>query len=391
MKQGKGYVSIAALVLALLLPACRGGGEKAPAPAGTKSVRVETVRQRTFLSVLSPSGNVQVKREALVSARIPGALDAIFVDEGDRVTAGETRLFQTDALKLGKAVEAARQELAVAEYGVLERQANQEQVEADYDKVRLDYERFRRLYEQDKAVTASAFEARESHFLQMEAAKKHAGIAVDLARKRMEQARTSLAITEKDLRDSLVTAPLGGVVTKRLLEPGEMAGAGTPVLRIEDLSTVEVSAFLPEEAFARVTPGKTRVDVHVGDTVLRNRAVSYKSPTVSSDLRTFEIRCLIRNPPAGIVPGRIARMEVLLEKREGPGVPREALTARADGRVVFVRDGDRARLVEVSTGLETDGWVEITGGDLAPGAEVVTAGNDLLRDGDRVTVVGKDR
>lgn len=84
-------------------------------------------------------------------------------------------------------------------------------------------------------------------------------------------------------------------------------------------------------------------------------------------------------------------MEVLLEKREGPGVPREALTARTGGRVVFVRDGDRARLVEVSTGLETDGWVEITGGDLAPGAEVVTAGNDLLRDGDPVTVVGKDR
>lgn len=84
-------------------------------------------------------------------------------------------------------------------------------------------------------------------------------------------------------------------------------------------------------------------------------------------------------------------MEVLLEKREGPGVPREALTARADGRVVFVRDGGRARLVKVSTGLETDGWVEITGGDLARGAEVVTAGNDLLRDGDPVTVVGKDR
>jgi multidrug efflux pump subunit AcrA (membrane-fusion protein) len=59
--------------------------------------------------------------------------------------------------------------------------------------------------------------------------------------------------------------------------------------------------------------------------------------------------------------------------------------------VVFVRDGGRARLVKVSTGLETDGWVEITGGDLARGAEVVTAGNDLLRDGDPVTVVGKDR
>lgn len=397
-KQGIVYAHVTvALILCACMAGCRNDQGNGPAAqdAGESSesrpVYLETARRMTFASVLSPTGNVQAKNSAYVSARIPGPLDRIFVDEGDRVVAGETDLFQTDSLKLGKAVEASGQELAVAEHTVLERQAYLEQVQADYHQVRLDYERYKRLYEKDKAVTDSAFEIKESQFLQMSAAQKHARISVELAEKRREQARANLAIAEKDLRDSLVRAPISGVVTERLMEPGEMAAAGTPVLHIEDLSIAEISAFLPEEAFDRVLPGKTRVHIRVGGIELRDQRISYKSPTVTSDLRTFEIRCDVKQPPDGLVPGRIARMEVVLDSREGLGVPREAVLARAGGSVVFIADGNTARMVPVRTGLETDGFVEILEGDLGADPRVVTAGKDLLEDGDGITVIRKDR
>jgi RND family efflux transporter MFP subunit len=385
------------LILCTCLNGCRNDTENKPeAEPSAESpeivpVYLESARNMTFMSVLAPSGNVQAKTDALVASRIPGTLDRIFVDEGDTVIAGKTDLFQTDSLKLEKAVEAARKQLAVDEYSVKERQANLEQVEAEYNQVKLDYERYKRLYEEDKAVTENAFELKESQFLQVSAAQKYAQTSIELSRRRMEQSSANLAIAEKDLRDSLVRAPISGVVTKRMMEPGEMASTGTTVLQIEDLSVLEISAFLPEEAYARVIPGKTKVNIHVGDIRLSNQAISYKSPTVSSDLRTFEIQCDIKRPPIGLVPGRIARLEVLLESREGLGVPREAILSRADGQVVFIRDGDKARMIPVRTGLETNGWIEILEGALEVDAQVVTAGKDLLQDGDGITVIRKDQ
>ena len=397
----KQRIFYAHILVILILSACISGcsnkkGDEPEADASTdasegRPVYLEAARRMTFTSVLSPSGNVLVKTSASVSARIPGTLDRIFVDEGDRVVAGETDLFQTDSLKLGKAVESSKKQLAVDEFTVMERQANLEQVQAGYNKVKLDYERYKRLYEQDKAVTENAFEIKESEFLQVSAVKKHAQISVELAQKRVEQAKANLAIAEKDLRDSLVQAPISGVVTERLMEPGEMAAAGTPVLRIEDLSVVEISAFLPEEAFDQVFSGNTKVHIHVGDIHLRDRTISYKSPTISSDLRTFEIRCIVRRPPKGLVPGRIAQLEVLLERREGLGIPRESIVFRADGPVVFVSDGHTAHMIPVRTGFETNGWVEILESNLKTDSRVVTAGKDLLQDGDTITVIRKDR
>jgi RND family efflux transporter MFP subunit len=397
-KQGMTYARITViLILCVSITGCRSGkgnGSESEAASGSsksKPVYVESVRSMTFQSILSPSGNVQAKNSAYVSARVPGTLDRIFVDEGDRVIAGETDLFQTDSLKLGKAVEGSKKELAVAEYTVMERQANLEQIQADFNKVKLDYERYKRLYEQDKAVTQNAFEIKESEFLQVSAVKKHAQISVELGQRRMEQTKAKLAIAEKDLRDSLVQAPISGVLTERFMEPGEMAAAGTPVLHIEDLSIVEISAFLPEENFDRVVPDKTRAHVQVGDIRLSNQLISYKSPTVSSDLRTFEIRCDVKQPPKGLVPGRIAQMEVVLDSREGLGVPRESVVPRTEGPVVFIRDGDTVRIVSVRTGLETDGWVEILEGDFKSDSQVVTAGKELLQDGDRIAVIRKDQ
>ena len=91
------------------------------------------------------------------------------------------------------------------------------------------------------------------------------------------------------------------------------------------------------------------------------------------------------------MPGRIARLEVILDSREGLGISREAILARTDGSAVFIGDGDTARMIPVQTGLETDGWVEILEGDINIDSQVVTAGKDSLQDGDRITVIRKDR
>lgn len=339
----------------------------------------------TFEDRIVVAGSIEAKRFALVSARIPGTLDAVFVDEGDSVEAGKTKLFQTDSLKLIKAVAIAEQGLKVAECSVRENEASLEQVLAEKEQAEVDLKRYQELG-QHNAVSKQLVEQQESKFRQALAMTKHAEALLELEKNKLEQDRLSLTIAAKDLADSLVLSPISGRVSKRSKEPGEMAGAGTPVLRIEDLSIVEISAFLPEQYYARVMAGQSEMRVQVAGMDLGTRPVTYKSPTVDPKLRTFEIEGTVESPPAGLVPGCLAKITVVMDGRLGVGVPTVAVQRRGGESVVFVVDGEQIRMIQIKTGREMDGWTEIAKGELPAGTPVVTMGQHLVEDGTPVSL-----
>jgi len=330
-------------------------------------------------------GNTEAKKFAIVSPRIPGTIEAVFVDEGDSVITNETKLFQTDAMKLKKTVEIKKHELAVAQCERREKLANLEKTEADLHKTELDYNRFKRLFEK-QAVTADALEQQESRYKQILAFRKYAQAQVDLSAEKEHQADAALAISEKDLADAIVYAPITGKISRRFQEPGEMGQPGQPVVRIDDTSVVEVSAYLPAQYYSKIIPGQTGMNIEVSEIDIGQQIVSYKSPTINPKLRTFEIKCIIKNPPQGVVPGAIAQIEVVLESRKGLGVPAVAIQKRNYQSVVFVIKNDTAHMLSVKTGLENDGWTEIVDGDLVENTPVVSMGQTMVEEGTLVSV-----
>jgi RND family efflux transporter MFP subunit len=368
--------------------------EDATAPSADGSqkrtpVVLTPARQMTFEDRVTASGSVHAKRYALVSARIPGTLDAVFVDEGDAVEAGRTRLFQTDAVKLTKAVAIARQDLTVAECAVQEKQAMLDKNLAAQHQSRNDLERYQELVKRN-AIAAQILEKQELHLKECDADVRHTQALIELATAQCEQARLGLTMAEKDLADSLVLSPINGRVSERLREPGEMAGAGTPVLRIEDLSLLEISVFLPEAYYAAVVPGQTEMGVRVGDVDLGLRPVSDKSPTVHAKLRTFKVEGLIESPPAGVVPGCLVEVTIVTDRRRGLGIPLGAVQKRGGNDVVFqVQDGV-AHMAAVQKGRQSEGWVEIVSG-LSPEAAVVSQGQDLIVEGTPVAIVTEEQ
>lgn len=349
-------------------------------------VVLSEIRSMVFKEQAKVSGNVGAVRTALVSARVPGIIDDIFVDEGDAVIAGVTRLFQTDHLKLERAMEIAAHQVDVATAAVDARRATLARVEANIEKIQLDLERYQRLREQG-AVTQNVLEIQETLMKSATAELAEVEAGLLLAQTQEKQAKSNLSISRKDLSDALVIAPISGKVSRRLMEPGEMAAPGTPVIRIDDLSLVEISAFLPEDHYARVLPGKTRLSAIVQGVDIEEMTVTFKNPVIHQKLRTFEIKARLENPPVGVVPGAMAEVTVTLVERQGLGIPREAVLRRSQGPAFFsVLDGC-ALLVPIQTGLETDGWMEITGEGLAPGMPVVRMGQERLNDGIPVTAV----
>ncbi len=349
------------------------------------SVETAPVVVRAFEEVVRSQGSLSAKNSANVSARIPGTLVAVYVSEGDAVSAGRTKLFEVDSIKLKNAVEIGRQDRAVAEQGVRAAEASLEQVNAQLLKMEKDLKRITGLYDKD-VVSKDSLEKAQSGHDQLAAAKKQAESAVSLARERLKQAEIALNITKKDLSDTLIYAPISGRVAMRFTEVGEMAAPGYPIIRIEDTAVLEASAFLPAQWFARVKEGETAVRLEIAGVEFEPKTITYKSPTINPKLRTFEVKALVTNPPDGVAPGAMAGLAVVLGTRESIAVPSDSVRELRGGNVVFIiRDG-KAEMVEVKTGLESGGFVEILEGALSEGDLVAVSGQRFLDDGTPVSV-----
>jgi multidrug efflux pump subunit AcrA (membrane-fusion protein) len=374
------------LALAGLLAGCG----KAPTAAAEDAARVLTVRTvpaaaRTFERRLTVQGTLEAETFANVAARADGNLDALWVDEGDPVTAGETELFQVDPVQRENARTIARQDLAVAKASQTVAEASALKTEAEARKARLDFERFERLH-QDGKVSLGEFEAADVARAQAEAGLAVAKAQVDLARRQVKQAEAGLAIAEKNLADARAIAPISGVVSARLAEPGEQMSVGKTVLRIEDLSRVEAAAFLPAQYYPDVVPGATTFRLAVGGRPAGEHTVTTRSPVINPVLRTFEIKGRLQNAGELAVPGQMADLTLVFESREGLGVPSAAVLVRGGRPVVFVARDGVAAAREIETGLQNDGWTEILSG-LEPGEPVVTEGQTQLHDGMPVDVL----
>jgi len=197
MKKQKSKRNRVAVAAAIVVVALAGIGAllmHARGPAETKTVAVTgmesdlrripvvltPVSLRQFEERLVVQGNVQAKTFATVAARIAGTIEQMYVDEGDYVQGRTTKLFEIDAMKLQKTVEIRRQELAVARYAILEKEANLERVKVDLHKAEIDFDRYQRLYA-DSAVSSDVVEQYESRYKQAQALHKHASTLVDPA------------------------------------------------------------------------------------------------------------------------------------------------------------------------------------------------------------------
>ena len=370
----------AVLAVAALAAGC---GKKAAAPAAETAravaIRVQPVAAREFERRLTVQGTLEAKNYATVASRADGNLDAIWVDEGDAVVAGETALFQIDPVGRENARTIAKQNLAVAQASLDVAQASAKKTEAEARKATLDFERYDRLH-RDGKVSANEFEAADVGRAQAEAGVAVAEAQVDLAERQVKQAEASLAIAEKNLADSKIFAPLTGVVSARHAEPGEQMSVGKVVLRIDDLSVVEAAAYLPAQYYPDVVSGTTTFRLGIGGREAGAHAVTYRSPTIDPTLRTFEIKGQVAAADGLAVPGQMADLTIVFETRAGLGVPSAAVLVRGGKPAVFVARDGQAFLREVQTGFQNDGWTEILSG-LETGETVVVEGQTQLRDG----------
>jgi Cu(I)/Ag(I) efflux system membrane fusion protein len=177
-----------------------------------------------------------------------------------------------------------------------------------------------------------------------------------------------------------IVAPIGGVVGELLTREGMTVMTGTPLFRLNGLSTVWVNAEVPESAAAQVRRGNAvvaRAPALPGETF--KGKVSAILPEVNPATRTLKARIELGNPGGRLVPGMFATVDFAPPPgREVLLVPTEALIQTGTRSVVIIaQDDGRFEPVDVEIGREEGGRTEIRKG-LHAGQRVVTSGQFLI-------------
>ncbi|MDE2615650.1 MAG: efflux RND transporter periplasmic adaptor subunit [Burkholderiales bacterium] len=216
------------------------------------------------------------------------------------------------------------------------------------------------------------------------------GTDLDVLRKAALQRMRQVGMSEEQIRqvtDSgtlharlTLRAPQAGVLTELMVREGGTVMPGMLLLRLQGTQTVWAEAEVPESQIAELRPGMAvRASSPAFAGVVFEGRVQALLPQVDASTRTLKARLELRNPDAKLVPGMLVQMQFAGATRKATLlVPSEAVIRTGQRNMVMLaEENGYYRPVEVKTGREADGKIEILSG-LDPGQNVVVSGQFLI-------------
>lgn len=200
----------------------------------------------------------------------------------------------------------------------------------------------------------------------------------------LAQAEAAVKKSQYEFDHSEIRAPFPGRVVARLINPGEYATPGKPIVRLVNINATEVSVQIPIEMAAYLHEGlPVTVEIEGRRSTATVRAIV---PVGDITSRTIEIR-LTAPAGAGFVGDAVKVFVPSAQPRIVVAVPRDALVLREDNTYVFKVDAKGvAERIAVETGSEDGALVEVRGG-IAPGERVIVRGAERLEAGQKVRPV----
>ena len=305
-----------------------------------KDVTVMPVQSSTFRHFVELQGTIDAKNNVQVSPKSGGVITAVYVKEGDRVSAGSP-IAKIDDQIMRESVEEIKNQLSLANV-VYERQSN--------------------LWKQQIGT--------EIQYLQ--------------AKNNKEGLERRLNTLNAQLGQSRVTAPISGVVDQVNVKVGQQAAPGIGLVRVVNLSQLKAVAKVADTYSGSVHKGDA-VEIRFPDiNRTMNTKISFVSTTVDPLSRTFTIEAPLPSDNA-LKPNMLAQVKINDDTQAKAIVINQNLIQTTEkGQLVYVAvtDGGKkvAKAKTVKTGKSYGGQIEITAG-LNAGDQIITQGYQELADG----------
>ena len=321
---------------------------------------VVTAKRATLARTLEVSGGLKAVNSAVVKAKVAAELRTLTVREGDRVRAGQV-IGQLDTVELDWRLRQAEQTAASAraQFGIA-----------------------RRTLENNRALVAQGFISPTG--LETSVDNEAA------ARANHEAAVAAVELARKARADGTLVAPIAGLVSQRLAQPGERVPVDGRIVEIVDLARVELEAAVAPEDVVQFALGQRatlQVDGLPEPLAARVARINPSAQTGSRSVLVY----LAVDPNPALRQGLFARGRVAVAEVQGIAVPLAAVRTDLSQPYVLQVSNGKTTLKTVKLGargeLAGQAWVIVSDG-LAEGATVLTGSAGAVRDGTPVRLVG---
>lgn len=373
---------------------------------GHIEVQVEEVKRGDITQIVSGSGKIRPEVEVKISANVSAEIIGLYVKEGDRVKKGDL-LVELDRKRYEAAIDRAS--------------SNLKSTQASLKKAKSDYQRSIDLFNQ-KLISLAEKESAEANLL--------------LAESNVEQAKANVDQAKDDLSKTRIYSPIDGTVSKLNKELGEITLGSQfqadVIMIVADLSKMEVVSEIDENDVVLVSIGDTasiEVDA-IPDTTFRGvvSEIAHTATTrglgTQEEVTNFEVKVAVLDQVKKLRPGMSSTVDIQTEiHRNVLSVPIQAVTVRMSSEIknkehstkkdsvsetksernkisntkneekmveiVFVVEGEHAKIAPVKTGISNDTDMEIMSG-LEEGMQVVIGSyraiSKTLKDGSLVKI-----
>ena len=411
---------IAVLLIVLLLVGKKAGWF---GPSGNlKEVEITKIEPIEIIETVSATGKIQPEIEVKLSSEVSGEIIDLPIVEGQMVEKGD--------LLVRINPDIYQSSLQRSRAGLQNVKANYAQSEASLKEAKSNYERNKTLFE--KGIISKA------EWDQIVAAYERSEAMKNASYYSMQSAAATVTEATDNLARTTIYAPMRGTISKLDVELGErVVGtqqmAGTEIMRVADLSKMEVEVEVNENDIVKVSVGdstKVEVDAYLKRefkgvvTEISNSAIE---GLTADQVTNFKVKVRIlessyqdllegkKENYSPFRPGMTATVDIITRRKSNViGVPISAIVIKNDTtttkgikkkddskenldekfETVFVKDGDKAKLRVVKTGIQDDRNIEIISG-LKPGEVVITGPYNTvtksLKSGDEVTLLKEEK
>lgn len=359
---GKRFLLICLFLLSVL--SCDGNnippGRTDSNPPSVALEHIVAVEKQMISRTHAAVGTIRPLTETRIESQVSGQVLSVEVVPSARVAPGQV-LVTLDSRQLAARLEQAREGLSYSKTSLNQAMRAREEARAGLDQAHSAYLRTKALFDK-QIVPSQKLEIDRAAYLQAKARLGRAKEGVDAARTSIRKARE--VVTEAGISKGFtsIKSPASGVVVERLIDPGDLAVPGKPLLVIQTSGALRLEARVREGLIDKVIQGNAYEveiqNVKSGISATIEEIVPYADP----ETRTFLVKAALPNTP-GVYPGMFGRLLIPVTREQTLLVPKEALIRVGQLEMVNIQTADKKfEQVYIKTGKTFGDRIEVLSG-----------------------------
>jgi len=359
----------------------------APAPVTKISVEAQSVKGVEKNSSDTYKATLESSEQGIINSKISARIISISVENGQYVNAGDT-IATLDAQDIRNNIKSSESQLKVTEQQLASAEVSLKKLKTNLDDATRNYDRQKNLYDKG-AISKADFEAAEKTLSNAQADLDAGNVSIQTAKANINMQKVSIGNLQDNLNNTVIKAPISGVISEKNMNIGQMASAGTALAKVNNISSIFATIQIPQDKINNVKVGQPASVTLEGSDKAYSGTVQNIDLSADITARVFNCKIKVDNTDNILHPGVFAKVELISDqKTQVISVPIKALVGSEGDYSVFINENGTAKKQKVTIGDTDENNVQITTG-IKEGDQVICSNTSTLQEGNEIEISSK--